>query len=70
MKDNWIRYLMEHDKHNENWKAYNIRHVIERMSVMPREETLRMEYVMRYHDKEEFWEAYVMNRDWEREDER
>lgn len=67
MKDNWIRYLM---KHEEAWNKYNIRHVIERMSVMPKERTLRMEYILRYHNKEEFWEAYIMNRDWEREDER
>ena len=66
-KDKWQEYL---DEHNENWKAYNIRHVIERLSVMPEERTLRMEYVLKYHDKKEFWEAYIMNRDFEREAER
>ena len=66
-KDKWQEYL---DEHNENWKAYNIRHVIERLSVMPEEETLRKEYVLKYRGKEDFWEAYIMNRDWEREDER
>lgn len=70
MSNKWIRYLMEHGEHNEAWRAYNIRHVIERMSVMPKERTLRMEYVLRYHNLEEFWETYIMNRDWEREDER
>ena len=63
----WQTYL---DNHNEAWKEYNKRHVIERMSVMPKERTLRMEYVMRYHNKEEFWDAYIMNRDFEREAER
>lgn len=67
MKDNWIRYLMEHD---EAWKKYNIRHVIERQSVMPKERTLRMEYVLKYRGKEDFWDAYIMNRDFEREAER
>ena len=37
MKDNWIRYLMNHD---EAWNKYNIRHVIERLSVIPKEQTL------------------------------
>ena len=66
-EDKWQEYL---DEHNENWKAYNIRHVIERLSVMPEEETLRKEYVLKYRGKEDFWDAYIMNRDWEREDER
>ena len=66
-RDKWQEYL---DEHNEAWKAYNIRHVIERLSVTPEERTLRMEYILKYHDKKEFWEAYVMNRDFEREDER
>jgi hypothetical protein len=66
-RNKWQEYL---DEHNENWKAYNIRHIIERLSVMPEEETLRKEYVLKYRGKEDFWDAYIMNRDFEREAER
>ena len=63
----WQIYL---DNHNEAWREYNKRHIVKRLSVMPEEETLRMEYILRYHNKEDFWQAYVMNRDFEREAER
>lgn len=64
MKDNWIRYLMEHD---EAWQKYDSSKMMERLSAnLPGDRNLRFELTAKCYHPDKIWQNYTFLREVER----